>query len=109
MRISIEYNPAIPEQEQKAQEIFSKLSGTTKAKIVEATSNHKADNARKQDDVKEKAESSVSRDDVRQAVAAKSNDFKAVIKAKLRDFGATSVTSVDEKHFQALIDFCDAL
>ena len=54
-------------------------------------------------------EKAVSIEDVRAALTAKVNDHRETIRAKLTEFGAKSVTTLDPAKYQEMYDFLNSL
>lgn len=54
-------------------------------------------------------EKTVSIEDVRAALTAKVNDHRETIRAKLTEFGAKSVTTLDPAKYQEMYDFLNSL
>ena len=55
------------------------------------------------------AEKAISIEDVRGALTAKVNDHRETIRAKLTEFGAKSVTTLDSSKYQEMYDFLNSL
>ena len=55
------------------------------------------------------AEKAINIEDVRVALAAKVNDYRETIRAKLTEFGAKSVTTLDPSKYQEMYDFLNSL